>query len=116
MGRTVVALNKPAKFNIDLSQAMEDDEEVIDMVHFTDWFKTKIRPCGGKASADAVKVEPAAKKVVVTTSVKFSKRYVKYLMKKYLKKQNISHYLRVISDLKNGYKVKFIDLATGEDN
>merc|ERR1711976_155127 len=114
--RAVVSLNKPLKYNIDVSQAMEDDEEVIDLTHFVDWVTTKMKPCGKAQGTDVLRVEAAAKKVVVTSHVKFAKRYVKYLIKKYLKAQNINQYLRVVSDLKNGYKVKFIDIAQGEES
>ncbi len=46
--------------------------------------------------------------VAADNTMKFSKRYVKYLIKKFLKRENISLYLRVISNGSNGYLVKLI--------
>lgn len=44
--------------------------------------------------------------------MRFSKRYLKYLVKKFLKKENISLYLRVISSSANGYSVKLFNRST----
>lgn len=64
-----------------------------------------------------VKVAAADKKdkqkntivVQADTKIKFSKRYVKYLVKKFLKKEGISLYLRVISQGASNYVVKLFN-------
>ena len=64
-----------------------------------------------------VKVSAADKKdkqkntIVVQsdTRIKFSKRYIKYLIKKFLKKQGMSLYLRVISQGSANYVVKLFN-------
>jgi len=46
--------------------------------------------------------------VEVENSVKTSKRYIKYLTKRFLKKENILNFLRVISSSSNTYSVKLM--------
>jgi large subunit ribosomal protein L22e len=46
--------------------------------------------------------------VEIENSVKASKRYVKYLTKRFLKKENILSFLRVISSSANTYTVKLM--------
>ncbi|KAJ4824144.1 hypothetical protein Tsubulata_043920, partial [Turnera subulata] len=58
---------------------------------------------GGKAGAlgDSVVVTREKSKITVTSDSNFSKRYLKYLTKKYLKKHNVRDWLRVISSNKD---------------
>ncbi len=46
--------------------------------------------------------------VEIENSVKASKRYLKYLVKRFLKKENILSFLRVISSSANTYTVKLM--------
>ena len=46
--------------------------------------------------------------VEIENSVKASKRYIKYLTKRFLKKENILSFLRVISSSANTYTVKLM--------
>lgn len=67
--------------------------------------------------ADSVKVSSSGEKggqkntilVQVDHKIKFSKRYVKYLVKKFLKRENINGYLRVISNGFQSYIVKLFN-------
>lgn len=53
--------------------------------------------------------------VQVNANRRVSKRYLKYLTKKFLKKNGISDYLKVISTNKNTYEVKYIKQEDNED-
>jgi len=50
--------------------------------------------------------------VQVDNAMKFSKRYIKYLVKKFLKRENINLYLRVISSGPGSYLVKIFQRNT----
>jgi large subunit ribosomal protein L22e len=50
--------------------------------------------------------------VQADTKMKFSKRYVKYLVKKFLKRENIASYLRVIAQGSSSYIVKLFNRDT----
>tara|TARA_B110000977_G_scaffold191665_1_gene264116 strand:- start:6971 stop:7249 length:279 start_codon:yes stop_codon:yes gene_type:complete len=73
----------------------------------------------GKAGAlgDVVSVASDKTKVTVTSDAPMSKRYLKYLTKKYLKKHNVRDWLRVIASNKdrNVYELRYFNIAEQED-
>lgn len=71
----------------------------------------------GKAGAlgDDVRVECDAERVLVMANVAFSKRYLKYLSKKYLKKHQLRDYLRVVSTGSNGYAFRYFKTGAAGD-
>ena len=52
----------------------------------------------------------AAVQVHVSSDIPFSKRYLKYLSKKYLKKQQLRDWLHVISDNKQTYSLRYYNI------
>jgi large subunit ribosomal protein L22e len=46
----------------------------------------------------------------------FSKRYLKYLAKKFLKKQQMRDFLRVVSTNKSTYELKYFNIQENEDD
>ncbi len=62
---------------------------------------------------DKVSVSRDSSKITVAAEMPFSKRYLKYLTKKYLKKQSLRDYIRVVADNKNknSYKVCYFPLG-----
>jgi len=111
--REMVQLKKEIKYTIDLTAAMDDEDQVIDQGHYIDYLKTKLKLNKVSLCDKFATVESAGKKVVVASSVKFGKRYLKYLTNKYLKAQDIKTYLRVLATDKLGYKVRFLNLEEG---
>ena len=53
--------------------------------------------------------------MAVTSKNELQKRYLKYLTKKYLKKNDILEYLRLVATDKNSYAIKYIKLGENED-
>lgn len=64
---------------------------------------------------DAITVSTEGTKVIVTASTKFSGKYLKYLTKRYLKKNQIRDWIRFISVKKNEYKLQFYSASVDED-
>ncbi len=54
-------------------------------------------------------------KVVIVASVQFSGKYLKYLTKRYLKKNQIRDWIRFVSVKKNEYSLQFYSVAVDED-
>lgn len=54
-------------------------------------------------------------KVVVSSDIPFSKRYLKYLTKKYLKKNNLRDWLRVVASGKDSYELRYFQINSQED-
>ena len=59
---------------------------------------------------DLINVSRDKAKVTVASDIPFSKRYLKYLSKKYLKKQQLRDWLHVISDNKQTYSLRYYNI------
>ena len=103
-----------AKFSIDCSQPVED--KVLDPASFEKYLHDRIK-VNGKAGNLGTKVTISRDKtkVVVAAEMPFSKRYLKYLTKKYLKKQQLKDYLHVIATSKSSYQLKYYEVAGAGD-
>jgi large subunit ribosomal protein L22e len=107
------------KIQVDLNQAVTNN--LLSLEAAVKYLNQNIKVNGLKGKlADAVRVSQTDKKekqkntlvVAVDNTMKFSKRYVKYLIKKFLKRENISLYLRVISNGPSSYLVKLFSRNT----
>jgi len=47
----------------------------------------------------------------VTSNIAFSKRYLKYLTKKFLKKNSLRDWIRVVAASKDVYQLRFYNIA-----
>jgi len=63
----------------------------------------------------AVAVEGAKNQIVVNANIDFSKRYLKYLTKKYLKKNNLRDWLRVVASSKDMYELRYFQINNEEE-
>ncbi len=98
---------------IDCKLPIEDN--VIVLADFENFLKQKIKvdkKTGNLGSA--VTVTKASDTLVVNTSITFSKRYLKYLTKKYLKKQDLKEYLRVVATNKTHYELRYFNIQNDE--
>ncbi|XP_026684919.1 60S ribosomal protein L22-like [Diaphorina citri] len=73
---------------------------------------------GGKTSnfGNAVSLERQKTKVILTADVAFSKRYLKYLTKKYLKKNNLRDWLRVVANKKDSYELRYFQINNQDED
>ncbi|KAF8017524.1 hypothetical protein BT93_H2642 [Corymbia citriodora subsp. variegata] len=87
---------KGVSFVIDCAKPVED--KIMDIASLEKFLQERIK-VDGKAGAlgDVVAVARDKSKITVTSDSNFSKRYLKYLTKKYLKKHNVRDWLRVIA-------------------
>lgn len=71
----------------------------------------------GKAGAlgNSVKVQRDGNKITISTNIPFSKRYLKYLTKKFLKKNSLRDWIRVVASSKDNYELKFYNIAGAGD-
>lgn len=102
-----------SKFTIDLSAPVED--KVMDPASFEKFLHDRIK-VNGKAGelGSKVTINREKSKIVVSAEAPFSKRYLKYLTKKYLKKQQLRDFLHVIASSKNAYELRYFKVSGGE--
>lgn len=55
-------------------------------------------------------------KLVLNSDIPFSKRYLKYLTKKYLKKNNLRDWLRVVASGKDTYELRYFQINDQGDD
>lgn len=65
---------------------------------------------------DVVRMFKRSNRLRINTIQKISKRYLKYLTKKYLKKQELRDWLHVVSKPKQrGYELRYFNITQGEE-
>jgi len=101
------------RFEIDCREPVED--EVLVLRDFEKYLKERVKVDGKKGNFGAgVQLAADTSKVTLSSSVPFSKRYLKYLTKKYLKKVKIADYLRVVATDKHTYQVRYLKIHSDE--
>jgi large subunit ribosomal protein L22e len=105
---------KTAKFTIDCLQPVED--HVLDPASFEKFLQDRIK-VNGKAGdlGEKVSVSREKTKIHVSAELPFSKRYLKYLTKKYLKKNQLRDYLHVIATSPSTYEMRYFSINADAD-
>ncbi|XP_063925305.1 large ribosomal subunit protein eL22-like [Zophobas morio] len=110
------------RFIVDCTHPVEDN--ILDVTNFENYLKSRIKIngktgnfAGGKGSQHAVTLgKEKGTKVVLNSEIPFSKRYLKYLTKKYLKKNNLRDWLRVVAAGKDSYELRYFQINSQEDD
>jgi len=102
------------KFTIDCTLPVEDG--IMDAANFEAFLQDRIKVQGKtKNFGDNVTIERKKSKITVTANIPFSKRYLKYLTKKYLKKNNLRDWLRVVASDKDTYDLRYFQINQEEE-
>ena len=119
MGKKVAAAGtkskKPAhKYVINCRLPIEDN--VIVLSDFETFLTQRIKVDGKTGNlGQSVTVAKDKDTIVVEAKIPFSKRYLKYLTKKYLKKQDLREFLRVVATNKNTYVIRYLTVVNDGD-
>jgi large subunit ribosomal protein L22e len=102
---------------IDCSQPVED--KVLDVAMFEKYLQERIKIGGktGQLASNNVEITRDKTKLTIASPLElnFSKRQLKYLSKRYLKKSQLRDYLRVVASSKNSYVLKYFNVAGGDE-
>ncbi|XP_061286985.1 ribosomal protein eL22-like [Bos javanicus] len=102
------------KFNLDLTHPVEDG--IFDLGNFEQFLWEKVKVNGKTVNlGNVVHIERFKNKIIVISEKQFSKRYLKYLTKKYLKKNNLRDWLRVVASDKETYELRYFHISQDED-
>jgi len=92
------------------------EQPKLEIQEFVDFLKANIKVNNKKGElGDVITVTSKGNLVTVTSAIPFSKRYLKYLTKKYLKQAEILDYLKVNATKKDTYKVKYVKIDRNEE-
>merc|ERR1711861_71193 len=101
------------KFAIDYSVPLEDG--LFDGAVFERFLLEKIKVDGKTGQlGDKVTLNREKSKIFVTAELPFSKRYLKYLTKKYLKKQQLRDYVHVVASSKGMYELRYFNIPDND--
>ncbi|KAH8893420.1 60S ribosomal protein l22 [Thozetella sp. PMI_491] len=101
------------KFVINAQQPTSD--KIFDVFAFEKFLNEKIKVEGRTGNlGDSIKISHADGKVEIVAHNELSGRYLKYLTKKFLKKQQLRDWLRVVSTSKGVYELKFYNVVNDE--
>lgn len=105
------------KFVIDCTQPVDD--KVLDMGLFESYLQERIKingKTGALASSSVVITKDRTKITVASPSeLGFSKRQLKYLSKRFLKKHQLRDYLRIVASSKNSYEMRYFSISGGDE-
>nr|CAJ17309.1 ribosomal protein L22e [Cicindela campestris] len=118
---------RPAlKFVVDCTHPVEDN--IMDVANFEKYLQERIKHNGkpalvshhhGGTSAShscPLSLERHKTRLTLHAEVPFSKRYLKYLTKKYLKRNNLRDWLRVVASGKDSYELRYFQINSQEDD
>jgi large subunit ribosomal protein L22e len=104
------------RFVIDCTLPAED--QLFNCADFEKFLKERIKVQGKTGNfGNSLSIERGDKnsKIVISGSIPLSKRYLKYLTKKYLKKNLLRDTLRVISTSREGYELRYFQIGNDAD-
>eukprot|EP00603_Paraphysomonas_imperforata_P001512 CAMPEP_0114429690 /NCGR_PEP_ID=MMETSP0103-20121206/9628_1 /TAXON_ID=37642 ORGANISM="Paraphysomonas imperforata, Strain PA2" /NCGR_SAMPLE_ID=MMETSP0103 /ASSEMBLY_ACC=CAM_ASM_000201 /LENGTH=96 /DNA_ID=CAMNT_0001599059 /DNA_START=341 /DNA_END=631 /DNA_ORIENTATION=- len=92
------------------------EDKVLDPVAFEKFLHDRIK-VNGKAGNLGTKVTISRdkSKLNVAAELPFSKRYLKYLTKKFLKKQQLRDFLHVVATSPSTYELKYFQITNDND-
>jgi large subunit ribosomal protein L22e len=106
-----------SQYVINASQPVND--KIFDISAYEKFLHDRIKVDGRTGNlGDNVQISQIGDgKVEVVAHLEFSGRYLKYLTKKFLKKQQLRDWLRVVSTSKGVYEIRFFNVVQeeGED-
>ena len=104
------------RFTLDCSIPVGDD--VLDTQAFKKFLADRIKVDKKRNNLTAGGVELTADEQYVNVEAKapFSKRQLKYLAKKYLKKVDLRDFLRVVASDKNTYQLRYFNLTEADED
>merc|ERR1712022_4560 len=116
MGPKKGAAAKFAKFAIDYTVPLQDGLLLKGGEQFEQFLLEKIKVNGKTGNLGGkVQINREKSKIYVTAEMPFSKRYLKYLTKKFLKKQGLRDFLHVVASSKNMYDLRYFNIPDADD-
>jgi large subunit ribosomal protein L22e len=118
MNRQVKAKKSTVKYVIDCTQPVDD--HVLDVASFEKYLheRVKINNKTGQLTASNVVITRDRTKLTIASpaELNLNKRQFKYLSKRYLKKQLLKNFVRVVASSKNSYEMRYYNISADANN
>ena len=107
----------PKHFTIDCSAPVDD--KIFDMAAFEKYLRDRVKVNGhtNNLAEGGIQIARDGQALLKfqATNAAVSKRYLKYLTKKFLKKHQLRDWLRVVATDKDTYTVKYFKVGENDD-
>merc|ERR1711936_24344 len=100
-------------FNIDCTHPVEDG--IMKEDDLKEFLEARIKVEGKLNNLDQINLEALKNRVTVVADGPLSKRYLKYLTKKYLKKNNLRDWLRVVASTHTDYELRYFQINNEDE-
>ncbi|KAJ2683262.1 60S ribosomal protein L22 [Coemansia sp. RSA 1285] len=103
------------RYVIDVAAPAAD--KIFDVAAFEKFLHDRIKVQGrtNNLGDSVIITREGDENVIIDASIDFSKRYLKYLTKKFLKKNNLRDWLRVVATSKDTYKLKYFNISNKDE-
>eukprot|EP00920_Eleutheroschizon_duboscqi_P011781 GHVT01028204.1.p1 GENE.GHVT01028204.1~~GHVT01028204.1.p1 ORF type:complete len:136 (-),score=39.98 GHVT01028204.1:803-1210(-) len=99
---------KPTKVKFTIEAGVPVEDKVLEVADLSQFLKQRIKVEGRVGNlGERVAVSTEKNRIQIAAELPFSKRYLKYLTKKYLKKQQLRDFLRVVATKENAYELRY---------
>jgi large subunit ribosomal protein L22e len=98
---------------VDCAQVVKD--QIFDAAAFEKFLHDRVKVNGRVCNlGENVKISrDAQSRVSIISTIPFSKRYLKYLTKKFLRKYQLRDWLRVVASNKNTFELRYFNIDAG---
>ena len=102
------------KFTLDCIHPVKDG--IMDAANFEQflWERIKVNGKAGNLGGGVVTIKRSKSRITVTSEVPSPERYLKYLTRKYLKKNNLHDWLCIVANSKESYELRFFQINRDE--
>ncbi|KAI6223788.1 60S ribosomal protein L22 [Aphelenchoides fujianensis] len=102
-------------FKIECKNPVEDG--IMKTAALEEFLKARLKTRGkvGQLEQNGVKISTTKTAVTVNSETELSKRYLKYLTKKYLKRNALRDWLRVVATTKDTYELRYFQINQDDD-
>lgn len=115
-GKKAAASGKTSKIKFVIDCQKPVDDNILEAKGLEKFLHSRIKVAGKLNNlGDKVEIFREKAKVCVTAELPFSKRYLKYLVKKYLKKHMLRDFLRVVANNKTSYELRYFQMPQEEE-
>ena len=92
------------------------EDNIIETKDFEQFLMRRIKVDGKPGNlGEKITINREKAKIHVTAESPFSKRYLKYLGKKYLKAQQLRDFLRIVAPNKTSYQMRYFNINDDKD-
>jgi large subunit ribosomal protein L22e len=99
-----------------INAVANEEQELLDVSALVKFLHERIKVDGRTGQlGEEIIITREGQKITIVSFTKFSGKYLKYLTKKFLKKNSLRDWLRVVASSRGVYEVRFFNLIVSDN-